>query len=138
MNRHLIKISKYRPSIFQSKLDFSAPREMVLPGEWHHERTVMHSIGAALVLSAMLYLYFVSASILNVMQRKEALAQLTRLEGSIGSLEQELFALSQTATPEAGSRLGLQPVSRTQYVYRPTSVTAQAQPGAATIATNAI
>lgn len=126
------KISKYRPSIFQSKLDFSGTREMILPGEWAYERSVLRGIILFIVALAFLYIYFVTASVLNVIASREARQSITKLQGSIGTLEQEYFALSQKATLAEGERIGLTRVASPQYVYRPGNV------GTATIASNAI
>ena len=78
------------------------------------------------------YLYFVSASILNVIARKEALTKVSVIQGSIGGLEQRFFELSSGIRPESGPSLGLAPVGEKTYVYRPGNV------GAATIARNEI
>jgi hypothetical protein len=68
------------------------------------------------------YLYFVAASIMNVVARREALAQSSRIESSIGDLEQKYFSLSQQVTPEEGVRLGLVPLTQPTYVNRPGNV----------------
>ncbi|MBI4079870.1 hypothetical protein HY414_01400 [Candidatus Kaiserbacteria bacterium] len=75
-------------------------------------------IGATILL-AFAYVYFVGATILNVIARKEALAQTVNLATAVSQLESEYFALAQALGPEDGSRLGLSPVSDTLYVYRP-------------------
>ncbi len=88
-----------------------------------------------LVILGMLifaYLYFVAASIMNVVARREALAHSSRIESAIGDLEQKYFSLSQQVTPEEGSRLGLVPVTQPSYVNRPGNV------GQANTAQNAI
>lgn len=96
------------------------------------ERIAIRVLSLTLVMLVGGYLYFVSASVLNVIARKEALAQTTKIQGVIGGLEQQYFTLSQEVSPATGALLGLTPVQDTQYVYRPGNV------GAATIARNAI
>lgn len=132
MTKKLLKISKYKASVLQGKFEFSAGSEPIsLSLEHPRERFLLRALGAAFLFLCCCYLYFVTASILNVMARKEALARIDALRGSIGTLEQRYLALSQAVTPEMGKDIGLSPVSSTQYVYRPGTV------GTATIVRNA-
>ena len=78
------------------------------------------------------YVYFVSASVLNVIAQREAGKTAQRLEGAIGTLELQYFALSHEVTPQNAAELGLVPIAKTAYVYRPGSV------GVAPISRNAI
>jgi hypothetical protein len=131
--KRLLKISKYKPSILQGKFEFKAGAERVsLSLEHPRERFLLHLLSICLVGLVCLYLYFITASVLNVMARKEAMGQINDIQGAIGKAEQQYFALSQGVTPEEGASLGLVPISNTQYVYRPGAV------GAVTIARNAI
>jgi hypothetical protein len=132
MVKRLQKISKYKPSIFQGRMDFSPVSGMSFTAEHPMERLMLRAACLMLVVLLFGYLYFVTASVLNVMARKEAMAKITNIQGSIGSLEQQYFALSQGLTPQEGETLGLSHVSQTQYVYRPGNV------GAVTIARNEI
>lgn len=129
------KISKYRPSLFQGKFDFSLAgqagrRGFSLAYEHPMERLMQSGLFAVLIFLACLYLYFITATVLNVIARKDALGKVARIQGSIGGLEQEYFALSGEVNPASAKGLGLAPVSNTSYVYRPGNV------GAATIAGN--
>lgn len=131
--KKLLKISKYNPSIFQGKFEFNAGSSRVsLSLEHPRERLLFHILSIALVVLVCLYLYFITASVLNVMARREALVRVNAIESEIGKAEQQYFALSQGVTPEEGANLGLVPATDTQYVYRPGSV------GTVTIARNAI
>ncbi len=118
------KISRHAPSIFQGRLNLAAAAKphVALSIEYAAERVIMRSLVALLVALALLYLYFVSASVVNIMARKEALAQSGQIEGSIGSLEGQYFSLSQAITPQAEAALGLVPVTNTAYVDRPNDV----------------
>ena len=69
---------------------------------------------------------------MNVIARKEALAQSSQIRGVLGSLEQKYFALSDGITPQIAPGLGLAPIENTQYVYKPSTV------GVATIDPNGI
>ena len=133
MKARIKKISKYTPSIFQGKFDFSTrQRGISLSTEHPFERIATHILSLTLIMLVGGYLYFVSSSVLNVIARKEALAQVTKIQSVIGGLEQQYFTLSQGVSSETGVILGLTPVQNTHYVYRPGNV------GAATIARNAI
>ncbi len=133
MGARIHKISKHAPSIFQGRLNFDTARHgLSLMMEHPYERILARCLTIAVVTLVAGYLYFVSGSVLNVMARKDALTQVTKIQGAIGGLEQQYFALSQDVTPSTGGVLGLAPVENTQYVYRPGNV------GAATIGPNAI
>ena len=133
MRTHIHKISKYAPSIFQGRLSFDATAHGVsLSIEHPTERLVLRVLCALLITLVCGYLYFVSASVLNVVARKEALTRIALVQGRIGGMEQEYFALSDSVSPQSGETLGLLPVKDTQYVYRPGNV------GAVTIDRDAI
>ena len=73
MRARIQKISKYAPSIFQGKLDFSSvQRDVSLSLEHPVERAALRILSIVLLVAICGYLYFVSASILNVIARKEA------------------------------------------------------------------
>jgi hypothetical protein len=132
MAKKILKISKYKPSILQGTFEFSAGSSHVsLSLEHPRERFIMSVLGITLAVLVCAYLYFITASVLNVIARKEALAQTTDLQGQIGMLEQHYLELSNAANPEEGAALGLVPVKNTEYIYRPGTI------GAADIARNA-
>ena len=83
------------------------------------ERLLLRALLGSLMFLACAYMYFVGASIFNVIVRKDALSQSAELGGAVARLEREYFALSQELGPEDGERLGLRPVSNTLYVRRP-------------------
>lgn len=126
------KISKYKPSLFQGKFEFSPSRGFSLAYEHRMERVLHSGLVALLVALACLYLYFISATVLNVIARKDALGKVARVEGTIASLEQRYFALSKEVNPGQAAAVGLAPVFDTSYVYRPGNV------GAATMDPDAI
>lgn len=97
------------------------------------ERLVFQVLFVILFTLIVGYLYFVTASVLNIIARKEANIVSGRLEGAIASMEQEYFALSESIDAESASSLGLAPLHNTAYVYRPGSTAA-----AGTIEPNAI
>ena len=133
MRTRIHKISRYAPSIFQGKFDFSSARRgasLSVAHPWEHMG--LRLLGAALVVIFCGYLYFVSASILNVIASKEALTQVSVIQGSIGGLEQNYFELTKAISPQSGPALGLSPITHQAYVYRPGNV------GAATIVRNEI
>lgn len=132
MGKRLQKISKYKPSALQGKFDFSPVASLSFHAEHSIERTVLRIVTFILIALACLYLYFVTASVLHVMARREALSKITAIQGSIGALEQHYFTLTEGLSASEGHTLGLAPVEETAYVYRPGTI------GAATIARNEI
>ncbi len=117
-----LKISKYTPSIFQSKMDFEsvAKRQMpILAIEYPIERVALTVLVSFLAILFCAYFYLVVASVLNIIARKEADARSARLQSDIGTLEHQYFELSQSITPQSASEMGLAPIQATAYVYRP-------------------
>ncbi len=115
-----ISIAKHHPSIFQGRLVFPAPRGMSLTMEHPLERVAFRSLGIALAVLTCLYLYFVSASVLNVIAREETNVQTARLATNVSGLESQFFNESASVRPaQDAASLGLVPVAHTAYVYRP-------------------
>ena len=123
----------HKPSIFQSQLQFPAARGVfALHAEHPFEHVALKSFFFALFLLVFAYIYLVGSSALNIIARKEALAQAAQAGALIGNFEREYFAASQKVVPEAGLSLGLAPVTKTAYIYRPGTV------GQANVARNEI
>ena len=119
MKNNLKKISKYKPSQLQGTLQLEAMRPRAsLAMEHAYERHALSILLIALALLIAGYLYFVTASILHVMARSEALRQTDKIESSIGELEQRYLALAHEVSPGTGLALGLAPVSDVSYVHR--------------------
>ena len=120
MRARIQKISRYAPSIFQGRLDFSGRnRRFSLAVELPAERAVFRILLAAFAMFACAYIYLVGSTVLNVIARKEALAQTASLASAVSELESQYFAASRSLGPEDGTRLGLSPVGNTMYVHRP-------------------
>ncbi len=83
------------------------------------ESVLKRTLITLFIVLIVAYLYFVTASILNVIARKEAVQRTTQLEGSIALLEQEYFASSRHVTPQTGASLGLVPIAPASFVHRP-------------------
>lgn len=109
----------------------------ILSIEHMYERVAFRVLFALLGIILCGYLYFVGASVLNIIARKEATRTTASLQGTIAGLEKQYFVLSESVTPQSGAALGLAPVSDTDYVYRPGS-TASVPTGAVTMDRNAI
>lgn len=115
-------ISKLKPSIFQGRLDFDAvskKQTRALAVEYPIERLAYPILLVLLAVLFCAYFYFVTVSVFNVIGEKQADATSANIQGSIASLEQQYFSLSQSLTPQAASEMGLAPVQNTEYVYRP-------------------
>jgi hypothetical protein len=121
MRNKLQKISKYRPSVLQGRLDLSAATKgtFSLTVEHPAEQLVFRILCAILVALFFAYLYFVSASILNIMADREAEASLAQIQTSIASLEQQYFALDEGVDQGIAASLGLEPLAGAHYVYVP-------------------
>jgi hypothetical protein len=125
MRARIQKISKYAPSIFQGRFDFSQKiRRISLTIEHPVERITFRAFVCMLGVLASLYLYFVGTSVLNVVARKESLRETAALANAVSQLEREYLVASQDIGPEDGARLGLTPVSKTVYIHRPGNLSA--------------
>ena len=120
MTTHLKKISKYRPSALQGTLHFEAARPRArLAAEHPWEPRARSILLIALTLLVAAYLYFVAASILNVIARQDALGEMQTAQSMIAVLERNYLAISEDVTAQEGARLGFAPISNTSYVHRP-------------------
>ncbi len=120
MNKKIQKISKHAPSIFQGRLDMSlvSTPHTALSIEYPTERIILNTLIGLLVACIAGYFYFVAASVVHVMNRKEALTESSRIESTISTLENRYFALSHAITPSSGTSLGLAPIAKIDYVHR--------------------
>ncbi|MDP3965646.1 MAG: hypothetical protein Q8Q13_02500 [bacterium] len=113
----------HKPSIFQGQLQFSASRgSFALNAEHPLEAIAFRAFFILLLGLIFVYIYLVGFSALNIIARKEALAQAAQAGALIVNSERAYFAASQKVVPEAGLPLGLAPVAKTAYVYRPGTV----------------
>lgn len=119
MSRTALKISRHIPSVFQGSFDFSGERRFSLTMEHPLESYILRGLLVSLAFLLCAYLYFVTASVLNVITREEAGAKTAELQNTISQMEQQYFALLQEIRPQTGASLGLAPVMTTSYVHRP-------------------
>jgi len=120
MKKKFLKISKYRPSLLQGSFDFSSIRAGAsLYSEHPFERLLISLLVLSLLVLTGAYLYFVSASVLNVVARREAVTKADDLLSAMANAEQEYFALKEEVDTEEMRALGLQRVEREGYVYVP-------------------
>ncbi|HEY4522066.1 MAG TPA: hypothetical protein VJH91_00300 [Candidatus Paceibacterota bacterium] len=94
-------------------------RISILSIERPFERIALQGLFIVFAVLVATYLYFVGASVLNIIARTEANAEGVRLRSAIAGMEKEYFALKADVGPLAAAELGLAPVSQTAYVYRP-------------------
>lgn len=127
------KVSKHTPSIFQGTLELTRARGITLSSEHPLESVIAKVLFITLAVLLCGYIYFVGSSVMNIIARKEADAQTTKIQSSIAILEQKYFAIGHAVDPSTSAELGLAPISRTQYVYRPGNAAS-----AGTVASNAI
>lgn len=134
--KKVLKISRYIPSSSQAKLNlFVSERRVSLATEHTLEPLIRQALFAFLIAFFFLYLYLVSASVLNIMARKEASSATLALQSKVAELQGEYFALSESVDPALASAIGLAPIAETHYVYRPGNAAAAS---AVTMGDNAI
>ena len=87
--------------------------------EHPYEHVAWNALCAVLLFVIVTYVYFVSASVINVIARNEASARMNAIESRIATIEHAYFAETEGITQASASSLGLKPVQTTKYVYRP-------------------
>ena len=115
----LFKISRHTPSVLQGAFDFTGGKTISMTMEHRAEPVLFRVFTIAIAALVCVYLYEVSASVLNVIARKESLTRIEQLQTSISVMEQQYFQLSQQLTPQMGASLGLTALQETSYVYSP-------------------
>lgn len=86
------------------------------------EERVFAALVSFLLLSAALYIYFISTTILSVVDRTNALSEIKILDTKISELESEYMAFgSSIGLPEAKT-LGYQEIAKIDYVSRTSSL----------------
>lgn len=83
------------------------------------ERAAFRALCAVLFVLLCGYFYFVSASVLNIIARKEADTKNAMMQSAVAQMEKEYFALRDAVGQAEASTLGLSKVQSTQYVYVP-------------------
>lgn len=81
-------------------------------------RSAIGALCAALILLACLYVYFLSASILNVVMREEIEQDIVALSSTIGELEFEYLSLKQTIDLSRAHAMGLEQLPQKRFVTR--------------------
>src|SRR4051812_4168484 len=86
--------------------------------ELPHEYAMLRALCFAVGILVFVYVYLVSASVLNVIAQREADQASASLQSNIGLLEGKYFALSHDITVQRAEKLGLQPLTESSFVYR--------------------
>lgn len=86
--------------------------------ELPHENSILRVLFIAIAAVIAMYLYLVSASVMNVMAQREADHTAAVLESDIGLLESEYFAINQKLTLAHAHKIGLRPIENETFVYR--------------------
>jgi hypothetical protein len=90
----------------------------ILTAEHPYER-VLKSVCLALVgILAFAYVYFVFASVLHIIARKEAYVHVVKINSTIAELEEDYFVLATNVTKERSNDFGLVAVEDKSYVTR--------------------
>ncbi len=95
-----------------------APKGFSLTIEHPAERMMLRVLAGALICLAFCYVYLVSATVLNVVARRETAVHTTHLSTDVSELERAYFAASAGISPESAGELGLVPVAHVAYVHR--------------------
>jgi hypothetical protein len=82
------------------------------------ENMALRFLCGAVCVLILAYLYFVSASVLNVIAQREAEHASASLQSKLGSLESAFFILTEKVTLAHASEVGLKPLTQQSFVYR--------------------
>ncbi|SRR5258708_4719463 len=84
------------------------------------EKRIFWSLIAALVAVFCMYVYFINATVMNIVGRQAADREITAVNSKIASLESRYLALSNTITPAYAASLGFIETKGEQYAVRKT------------------
>lgn len=84
--------------------------------------TAFFLLSSLIVVSISLYLYFISATILRVVDRTSALAEVKVLDTKISELESEYMAFGGGIDLSKAKTLGYEEIAKVDYVSRTTSL----------------
>lgn len=89
------------------------------------ERRVASTVGVLFVVFGILYIYFVTSSIVHVAARQELMGKVVATQVSVSSLETQYFAKTQAITEAYAAALGFVAISNSNetYVTRNTALT---------------
>lgn len=94
----------------------------ILAAEYPIENIALRAFIIASIVLVAIYIYFVGTSILDIIARKEALAESAKIATVIADFERDYFSLSKNVTARSAGTAGLVPVNDIAYVYRPGAV----------------
>lgn len=90
----------------------------ILHHEHPRERQFRYACGILAVVLVAGYVFLVSASVINIIARKDAHAAMGQTTSAIAELEEQYFARIESIDEERASDLGLVPVAETHFVER--------------------
>lgn len=81
------------------------------------EKNMFTILTAGIFLSMFLYVYFISTSVVNVVQRKSIEVETQMLSSGVGELESEYISLSKNITPEYARSIGFNDPKNVSFAY---------------------
>ncbi|MFC1720858.1 hypothetical protein ACFL0K_01245 [Patescibacteria group bacterium] len=87
----------------------------------HYTKVIFAVLGAALFLLLFLYSYFINASVLNIVERKEIEKKLVETNSYVSALESEYFKQIGGVNLDLAFSLGFEEVSNSNFAYRKSS-----------------
>lgn len=85
------------------------------------EQKVFWVFSILILLSATMYMYFVSSSIVNVVLREETEMEIVKLHSMVGELESEYLRLENSITLKRAESMGFVKLSDKKFVIRGTT-----------------
>lgn len=118
----LRKLSK-RIADSQGVLPFSDSRQGILAYAYPWERRLVGSLTIAFAVLVILYIYFVTSSIVNVATRQDLLGKIVVARTSVSSLETRYFEKTQAITESYARSVGFVAFSDPEFVNRDKALT---------------
>lgn len=87
------------------------------------ERRIIGTLGILFVILGILYIYFVTSSILHVAARQELLGKVVAAKTAVASLETRYFGKTQAITETYAHSIGFVAVAKETFVERNTALT---------------
>jgi len=90
----------------------------ILTAEHPAERALRGTLAALLIFGAALYMYFVAVSIINIIERKDALVEAGAKASAVAELEEKYFKRAELIANEDPISFGLVPLESKRFVER--------------------
>jgi hypothetical protein len=85
---------------------------------YFHQQRLFFAVLSLFLILFGLYVYFISASVVHVIARKEVDGEIARVNSHVSDLEAQYMAAKQAVAPETIAEYGFVPASQKVYIVK--------------------